>query len=108
MRPSEQYEAAWTLANEAVDYVDARSWRVRWLGGSWAEHMTHELALAMVLCRGRFTQQTDRSQLEATMRTWLRDQTAHYGVAIGWVVRMLIPIIVRLVLEWWFEREDHH
>ena len=33
MRPSEQYEAAWTLANEAVD--DARSWRVRWQSMNW-------------------------------------------------------------------------
>jgi len=90
----------------ATDYVLARSWTCR----RWRKHtcwLVRE-AIEFLPYAPRPGERPDvwRGRLRAHLRRQVRDAEFGNPVLIYILLNVILPIVVRLVIEWWLNRRD--
>jgi len=83
--------ATWQLKEDAANYVKRHSWQARW-APKVASAMTAYAVELLVRVRG---ESHTREELASTL-------TAELSPGVWRVLRWLVPIVVRLVLNWWY------
>ena len=86
----------WMLQNDAADYVLAHSRLARWTP-TVAYLLARDAVSILRMAKG---EHHTRQELQ-------RQLTAELSPGVWLVLRWLVPIVVRLVLDWWFRELEH-
>ncbi len=94
---------------DAQQYVARHSLLIRWTGGNRISENLIEEAVSYLNYGPNWYSRTPNTEamsmskimLAATLKAHLKEQTDHYGLVFMPLLHILIPIVVRHVVNWW-------